>query len=61
MPPGAVAKIIVANGNCVNELFYYVFKGEPVAENGFVDLKDDVPGLGLTLNTDYLEHFNIIE
>ena len=44
-----------------NELFYYIFKGEPVAENGFLDLRDDVPGLGLTLNTDYLDQFNIIE
>ena len=44
-----------------NELFYYIFKGGPVAENGFLGLRDDVPGLRLTLNTDYLDQFNIIE
>lgn len=32
-----------------NELFWYIFDGEPVAEDGFVQLRDDVPGLGLTL------------
>ncbi|VCU68239.1 L-rhamnonate dehydratase [Pigmentiphaga humi] len=44
-----------------NELFYYVFKGEPQAQDGFLQLDDDVPGLGLTLNTDYLDQFQIIE
>ena len=33
-----------------NELFWYIFDGEPKAEDGFVDLDDDVPGLGLTVN-----------
>ena len=32
-----------------NELFWYIFEGEPVANNGFVDLADDKPGFGLTL------------
>ena len=32
-----------------NELFWYVFDGEPVAENGAVQLSDDRPGFGLTL------------
>ena len=44
-----------------NELFYYIFKGEPVAENGFVQLDDNTPGLGLTLNTEFLDQFNIVE
>jgi len=44
-----------------NELFYYIFDGEPVAENGFLQLSDDEPGLGLTLKTEYLDQFNIIE
>jgi L-alanine-DL-glutamate epimerase-like enolase superfamily enzyme len=44
-----------------NELFYYIFDGEPVAENGFLQLDDDKPGLGLTLKTEYLPQFNIIE
>ncbi len=34
-----------------NELFWYVFDGEPVAENGFIDLDDATPGFGLTLKT----------
>jgi L-rhamnonate dehydratase len=34
-----------------NELFWYVFEGEPVAERGFIDLAEDRPGFGLTLRT----------
>lgn len=34
-----------------NELFWYIFDGEPVAENGFIDLSDTTPGFGLTLKT----------
>jgi L-rhamnonate dehydratase len=34
-----------------NELFWYVFDGEPVAERGFIDLAEDRPGFGLTLKT----------
>ena len=44
-----------------NELFYYIFDGEPVAENGFLQLDDDKPGLGLTLKTEFLKDFDIIE
>ncbi len=44
-----------------NELFWYIFDGEPVAENGFLQLADDVPGLGLTIKTDYLDQFHITE
>ena len=44
-----------------NELFYYIFDGEPVAQDGFVQLDDDKPGLGLTLKTEYLDQFDIIE
>ncbi len=44
-----------------NELFYYIFNGEPAAENGFLQLDDNKPGLGLTLNTDYLDQFEILE
>jgi hypothetical protein len=44
-----------------NELFYYIFEGEPVAENGFLQLRDEVPGLGLKLRTDYLDQFRIVE
>jgi L-rhamnonate dehydratase len=34
-----------------NELFWYIFDGEPVAENGFINLSEDKPGFGLTLQT----------
>jgi L-alanine-DL-glutamate epimerase-like enolase superfamily enzyme len=32
-----------------NELFWYIFDGEPVAKDGHIDLADDRPGFGLTL------------
>lgn len=32
-----------------NELFWYIFDGEPVAKDGFINLADDVPGFGLIL------------
>lgn len=44
-----------------NELFYYVFKGDPVPKNGFIDLDDDLPGLGLEIAEDALGEFEIIE
>jgi L-alanine-DL-glutamate epimerase-like enolase superfamily enzyme len=33
-----------------NELFWYIFQGEPKAKDGYVDLDDNTPGLGLSLN-----------
>ncbi len=44
-----------------NELFWYIFKGEPVAKNGFVDLDENVPGLGLTVDETALKKFHVIE
>jgi hypothetical protein len=44
-----------------NELFYYIFEGEPVAHDGFLQLDDHKPGLGLSLRTEYLKDFNITE
>ena len=44
-----------------NELFWYIFDGEPVAKHGAIDLRDDVPGLGLTVNESALKKFTIIE
>jgi L-rhamnonate dehydratase len=44
-----------------NELFYYIFEGEPQPENGFLQLSDETPGLGITLSDKYLDDFNIIE
>jgi len=44
-----------------NELFWYIFDGEPKAKDGFIDLDDSVPGLGLTINEAGLERFEVIE
>jgi L-alanine-DL-glutamate epimerase-like enolase superfamily enzyme len=44
-----------------NELFWYVFEGEPKAAGGFIDLRDDVPGLGLTIREAELNRFRVIE
>jgi L-rhamnonate dehydratase len=44
-----------------NELFWYIFEGEPKAENGAIDLADDVPGLGVRLREESLAYFDVIE
>jgi L-rhamnonate dehydratase len=44
-----------------NELFWYLFQGEPKAKDGFIDLDDDVPGLGLSLDEAKLQDFEVIE
>jgi len=44
-----------------NELFYYIFEGDPTPENGFINLDDNKPGLGLTITDKYKSDFNIIE
>jgi L-rhamnonate dehydratase len=44
-----------------NELFWYIFHGEPKAKDGYVQLDDNTPGLGLTLNESGLEQFEVIE
>lgn len=40
-----------------NELFYYLFSGEPEPINGFIDLDDNIMGLGLEINNKYLQNF----
>lgn len=44
-----------------NEMFWYIFDGEAIAVDGKLQLDDNKPGMGLTLKTTGLEHFNIIE
>ena len=44
-----------------NEMFWYIFNGEAIAENGRLQLDDAKPGVGLTLKNDYLDQFTIIE
>ena len=43
-----------------NELFWYIFDGEPVPTNGYIDLDDALPGLGLTINEESLKQFTVI-
>jgi L-alanine-DL-glutamate epimerase-like enolase superfamily enzyme len=44
-----------------NELFWYIFDGEPRAEDGFINLDDQLPGLGLSINEERMGQFQIIE
>jgi L-lyxonate dehydratase len=44
-----------------NELFWYLFAGEPKAKDGHIDLADDVPGFGLTIDEAKLRDFEILE
>ena len=44
-----------------NELFYYIFEGDPAPKDGFIDLDDNKPGLGLTITDKYKSDFKIIE
>jgi len=44
-----------------NELFWYIFQGEPKAVAGYIDLDDSTPGLGLTIDEAGLERFEVIE
>jgi L-rhamnonate dehydratase len=45
-----------------NELFWYIFKGEPKAKDGFIDLDESIPGFGLTIDEDALsQNFDVIE
>jgi L-alanine-DL-glutamate epimerase-like enolase superfamily enzyme len=42
-----------------NEMFWYIFDGEAVAQNGQLQLDDNRPGVGLSLKTSGLENFEI--
>jgi len=44
-----------------NELFWYIFRGEPKAKDGCIELDDNLPGLGLTIDEAALEKFEVIE
>jgi len=44
-----------------NELFWYLFAGEPKAKDGFIDLDDHLPGLGLTIAETAIQDFDIVE
>ena len=44
-----------------NELFYYIFEGDPEPTNGNINLDDNIPGLGLKVSDKYKSDFNIID
>jgi L-rhamnonate dehydratase len=44
-----------------NELFWYIFQGEPKAKDGYINLDDNLPGLGLNIDEAGLERFDVIE
>jgi L-rhamnonate dehydratase len=44
-----------------NELFWYIFDGEPVPVDGYIDLDESTPGLGLSVNEESLKRFKITE
>ncbi len=44
-----------------NELFWYIFRGEPKAKQGYIDLDDNTPGLGLSIDESGLKEFEVIE
>ena len=44
-----------------NELFWYIFGGEPTPENGSIELDDSLPGLGMTVNEEALKNLEILE
>jgi L-rhamnonate dehydratase len=44
-----------------NELFWYLFAGEPKAKDGFIDLDDQIPGFGLTVAETAMQDFEVLE
>ena len=44
-----------------NELFYYIFEGDPAPKDGFIDLDDNKPGLGLKITDKFKSDFKILE
>ncbi len=44
-----------------NELFWYIFEGEPLPKDGYIELDENKPGLGVTINEEALKKFAIIE
>jgi L-alanine-DL-glutamate epimerase-like enolase superfamily enzyme len=44
-----------------NELFWYIFEGEPLPKDGYIELDESKPGLGLMINEEALKQFDILE
>jgi L-alanine-DL-glutamate epimerase-like enolase superfamily enzyme len=44
-----------------NELFWYIFKGEPTPKDGYIELDANRPGLGIEIDEEALKKFEVIE
>ena len=44
-----------------NELFYYIFEGDPDAIDGYLDIDNNIQGLGITISDKHLDNFEIHE
>jgi len=44
-----------------NELFWYIFEGEPLPKDGYIELDESKPGLGVVINEGALKQFEVIE
>ncbi|MCY4309010.1 MAG: L-rhamnonate dehydratase [Rhodobacteraceae bacterium] len=44
-----------------NELFYYIFEGDPEPVDGHLILDENIPGLGIKISDRYLNNFTIDE
>ncbi len=44
-----------------NELFWRIFKGEPLPRDGAVELDENLPGLGLSVDEERLKSFDVME
>ena len=44
-----------------NELFYYIFEGDPEPADGYLQLDDEQPGLGISISDKHLRNFEIAE
>ena len=42
-----------------NELFYYIFEGDAEAKDGFLQLDDETPGLGVRISDQHVGQFEI--
>lgn len=43
-----------------NELFWSIFKGEPMPDRGYISLSEDIPGLGLEIDEKALKRFEVV-
>jgi L-alanine-DL-glutamate epimerase-like enolase superfamily enzyme len=66
--------LTMANANCPiseyfpvfdvevgNELFYYIFKGDAEAVDGYLQLDENTPGLGIEITEEHMANFEVHE